>query len=73
MVTLLNSVRSKTRSHGSCHTCKPVRLEHGVNTSWLKYLKRPFGTTRWTIFYKTFNDGSATLTNVQRCLLKLAP
>ena len=73
MVVLLNLARNRTRSHGSCHTCKPVRLEHGANTSWFKYLKRPFGTTRQTTFYKKFNDGSATLTNVQRCPWKSVP
>ena len=63
----LNLVRSKTRSLGSCHICKPAWREHGKNTSWLKYLKRLFGTTRWTTFCKKFNDSSATLTNVQQC------
>ena len=41
-VVLLNSARSKTRSHGSCPTCKPVQPKHGENMSWLRYLRRHY-------------------------------
>ena len=72
-VALLNLVRNKTRSLGSCHTCKPVRLEHGKYTSWLRYLKRLFGITQQTSFFKRYSDDSVTWINEPRCLLKFAP
>ena len=64
-VTHPNSAQNKTRSLGSCHTCKPDQLMPGVSTSWPKSLKRHYGTTQRTNSCKNSNDALEIWTNEQ--------
>ena len=68
MDTLLNLEWNKTRSPGSCHTCRPVQLVPGASMSWLKSSKKPCGTIQQTNFCKRSSDGSVTRINEPRCL-----
>ena len=47
--THLNLAWNRTRSHGSCLTCKPAQLTPGTNTSWPRSLKK-------TLWYNTADE-----------------
>ena len=65
-----NLVPSKTRLPGFFHTCKPVQLAPGENTSWPRSSKRPYGITPQMNYCKKSSIDLGTWTNEPLCPLK---